>query len=100
MENETTQKRKPENVPYVVFDDMVANYQWIIKKLVWALIVAIVLLFVSNVVWILEWCSYDYDSAETTLESDGDNNNLSNYMLGDGGVIYGSKDYSTKEDAN
>lgn len=98
MENNTTQKRKPENVPYVVFDDMVANYQWIIKKMVWALIVTVVLMFVSNAAWLWAWLQYDYSSTETTVESDG--NSVANYTGGDGGVIYDSTGDGQENDPN
>lgn len=94
---ENTQGRKPENVPYIVYSDTVANYHWVIKKLVIALIVAVVMVFASNAAWLWIWQSYDYASTETTMESDGSNNKLSNYMLGDGGVIYGGEDYSPKD---
>lgn len=92
------QKRKPDNVPYVVFDDMVANYQWIIKKMVWALIVAIALMFISNMAWLFVWQMYDYSSTETTVESDG--NSVANYTGGDGGVIYGGTSNGQEDDQN
>ena len=92
-----TQDRKVENVPYVVYSDTVANYHWVIKKLVIALIVAVVMVFASNVAWLVAWMQYDYASTETTMESDGSNNKLASYTFGDGGVIYGGEDYSPKD---
>lgn len=92
------QKRKPDNVPYVVFDDMVANYQWIIKKMVYALIVVVLLMFISNAAWLYSWMQYDYSSTETTVESDG--NSVANYTGGDGGVIYGGTSNGQENDPN
>ena len=98
MGNDTMQTHKPDNVPYVVFTDMVANYQWIIKKMVYALIVAIALMFISNAAWLYAWLQYDYSSTETTVESDG--NSVANYTGGDGGVIYGSTSDSQEDSQN
>ena len=85
--------RKTESVPYVVYSDTVANYHWVIRKLVIALIVTVVLMFASNAIWIFEWCSFDYKSTETTVESDGDG--VANYTGGDGGVMYVGESDST-----
>lgn len=80
-------ERAPQAVPYVVFCDTVANYQWVIKKLVIALVIVVFMMFASNLAWLFVWQSYDYSSTETTLESDG--NGIANFTGGDGGVIYG-----------
>lgn len=78
---------KPDNVPYIVYSDTVANYQWVIKKLIIALVLVVVLMFVSNIAWLWVWQSYDYASEETVVESDGDS--IANYTGGNGGVVYG-----------
>lgn len=84
---------RPDNVPYVVYSDTVANYHWIIRKLVIALVVSCILgLFAtvgSNMVWLYTWQQYDYSSEETVVESDG--NSIANYTGGDGGVNYGGE---------
>ena len=88
MENEREQK--PVTVPYIVYSDTVANYHWVIKKLVIALIIVVFLMFASNAAWLYVWQSYDYSSTETTVESDG--NSIANYTGGDGGVVFGGED--------
>lgn len=80
-------ERKPDSVPYIVYSDTVANYHWVIKKLVWAIVIVVILLVVSNLAWLYVWQSYDYSSTETTLESDG--NSIANFTGGNGGVRIG-----------
>ena len=94
MENEN----KPVSVPYVVYADTVANYHWVIKKLVIALVVVVCLMFASNLAWLIVWQSYDYSSVETTLESDG--NSIANYTGGDGCVVYGGESYNPQDNSD
>ena len=93
MEQGDKPVRKTESVPYVVYSDTVANYHWVIRKLVIALIVAIVLMFAGNAIWLYVWLQYDYSSTEATVESDGDG--VANYTGGDGGVMYVGESDST-----
>lgn len=81
------EKEQPTTVPYVVYSDTVANYHWVIRKLVIALVVAVFLMFASNAAWLYVWQLYDYTSDETVVESDG--NSVANYTGGDGGVTIG-----------
>lgn len=94
MDNE----QRPVAVPYVVYADTVANYQWVIKKLVIALVIVVFMMFASNMGWLWVWQSYDYSSTETTLESDG--NSVANYTGGDGGVVYGGESDGQENDQN
>lgn len=87
------EEHRPDSVPYVVYSDTVANYHWVIKKLIIALVVSAVLglvaTVVSNLAWLRVWEQYDYSSEETVVESDG--NSIANYTGGDGGVNYGGE---------
>ena len=78
---------RQNSVPYVVYSDTVANDHWVIKKLVWAIVIVVCLLFASNLAWLWAWVQYDYTSTETTLESDG--NSIANFTGGNGGVRIG-----------
>lgn len=84
---------RPNSVSYVTYSDMIANYQWIIRKLVKALVVSSILGLLatvgSNMAWLYTWQQYDYSSEETVVESDG--NSIANYTGGDGGVNYGGE---------
>ena len=61
-----------------------------IRRLIVALIIAIVLIFASNAMWLYAWLQYDYVSEETSttteiqLHADGDSN--ANY-IGENGDI-------------
>lgn len=63
------------SVPYIAYESAIASSERHIKRLWIALIVSIVLFFASNVIWLIEWTSYDYiDEVETTYTQDGDTN--------------------------
>lgn len=91
-------EQRPTTIDYIVYRDAIADNRWVIKRLVVALIVAIALLFVSNMAWLYAWNQFDYSSTETTLESDG--NSVANYTGGDGGVVYGGESNGTENDPN
>ena len=95
MNTDNKNAEKPLSVPYVVYSDTVSNDQWVIKKLIIALVIVVCLLFASNLAWLWAWQQYDYSSTETTLESDG--NSIANYTGGDGGVVYGVESDSTQD---
>ena len=87
---------RPDNVPYVVYSDTVANYHWVIKKLVIAIIVSAVLGLVatagSNLAWLWVFQSYDYSTEETVTTVDSEGDGIANYTGGNGGVNIGEGD--------
>lgn len=77
----------PESVPYIVHESSMARMERQIKRGLIALIVAVVLLFASNGLWLLAWNSYDYTSEEVIIDSqDGGN---AHYIGNDGDIING-----------
>ena len=66
----------------------------VIKKLLTALIVTILLLFASNIAWLVAWCQYDYSTIEVTHDSE--NSGDCNYIGEKGDISYGETD--CKED--
>lgn len=62
-------KKQAEPVPFVAFEEMEAREERKQKRLLVALLVSVVLLFVSNALWLWAWTSYDYVSEEITVES-------------------------------
>ena len=94
----TMTDKQPVTVPYVVYCDTVANYHWVIKRLVIALVIVVALMFASNMAWLWVFQSYDYSTTETILESDG--NSVANYTGGNGGVNYGGESNSAEDDQN
>ena len=57
------------SVPYIVFESAEARADRRNKRLVIALVITIILLFLSNAIWVYEWMFYDYVSTETIIEA-------------------------------
>lgn len=74
--NDSPEVTVVNNVPYIVYESAVASHERITKRLFFALIFCIVLLFVSNALWLYHWCQYDYTSTETTYTQDGEGLNI------------------------
>lgn len=71
-------------VPYIVYESAQMRSERHIKRLVIALIISIVLIFVSNVLWLYAWSQYDYTSEEVTYSQDGEGmNNINTGSQGD-----------------
>ncbi len=88
-----------ENVPFIVFEGQMARNERQIKRLVIALIVAIVLMFASNAIWLYAWCQYDYGVTESVDLNATEGN--ANYIGNDGEITNGTypsnKDLFQKE---
>ena len=97
MEN-SNKKELPSSVPYVVYRDSIDDNRWVVKRLTVALIVAISLMFASNLAWLWVFQSYDYSTVETTVDSEGDG--IANYTGGDGGVTTYGESNSPKDNPN
>lgn len=71
-------KNNKKDVPYIVHEAALAREERHIKRLVIALVTAIVLMFLSNAIWIWAWTSYDYASEESTYtyQQDGEGVNI------------------------
>lgn len=96
MENKT--------VPYLIHEGCLARDERIIKRLVISLILAIVLMFASNGLWLYAWMQYDYveettsetTTTTTTTNTTQDGDGLNIYSGGD--VNYGTDDNSDEND--
>lgn len=67
-----------KSVSYIVYEGEQARNERNIKRLVTALIIAIVLIFASNAVWLYCWMQYDYlyENTTYTYEQDGQGLNI------------------------
>lgn len=64
------------------------------KRLVIALVLAVLLIFASNALWLYAWTQYDYSSEEIVVDAtDG----IANYIGRDGDIANGT-DYGTQTD--
>lgn len=75
-------------IPYIVYESAEAKAERTGRRLIVALIIAVVLLFASNALWLYAWNQYDYVSeAETetvTYKQDGEGyNNINTGTQGD-----------------
>ena len=73
----------PENVPYIVHETAMARNERNVKRMIIAIVMAIVLLFASNALWLWAWMQYDYESYEAVTDNGGDAN-----IIGNDGDIY------------
>lgn len=76
MDCNSCKERQPKDVPYIVHESAMARNERTIKRLVIALIIAVFLIFASNVAWLYVWQLYDYSSEETVYTQDGKGVNI------------------------
>lgn len=76
-------------IPYAVFESAETRSHKTVKRLIIALIIAIVMVFASNAIWLYAWCQYDYESTET-ITVDG-KDGVANYLNGDGSIVNGER---------
>ena len=87
-------------VPYVVHEATVARQERQIKRMWIAIIVLAVAWFLTNMIWIGVFSSYDYSSEEVIIEADQDGEGVN--IVGGGNVDYGaeSKDNNSQKEAD
>ena len=73
-------------IPYIAFEAEMARHERTIKRLLIALVVAVALLFVSNVAWLFFFNQFDYATDTVTQELDTGN---ANYIGEDGNINNG-----------
>ena len=97
----------PANVPYIVYESAMARSERHTRRLIVALVIAIVLIVASNMAWLWAWMQYDYTSEETTTtetttydySQDGEGTNIigSNNEVGD---VAETNDNQNEENSN
>lgn len=70
---EEVKNKTPENVPYIVYESTQARNERHIKRLVAALIIAIIMIFASNFMWLAYINQYDFAEYEYTQGGRGVN---------------------------
>ena len=73
-----------KDVPYIVYESEAARHERTIKRLVRALVLAILMIMVSNLAWLWVFNQYDFTSESYTVENDGNSN-----LLGAGASMNG-----------
>lgn len=92
------------NVSYLVHEGVVARLERTNKRIVFALIMSIFLLFASNMAWLWAWTQYDYSGTATTNETsriivDADDG-VANYIGNDGSIVNGTDSGDSQENDN
>lgn len=65
-----------KDIPYIVFESVQTKNDILVRRLVKALVLTVILLFISNAAWLYAWCQYDYTGTETTYSQDGEGLNI------------------------
>lgn len=81
MEERTT-------IPYIVHEGTMVRMERQIKRITVALIVTVILMFVSNALWLYAWTQYDYTSTQS-VDIDGKQGNA-NYVENGGSIVNGT----------
>ena len=84
-------------IPFVAHEAEVSRQERQIKRMWIALIVAIALMFFTNIIWVGVFSSYDYSSEEIIV--DAEDNGNANY-IGQDGNIYNGEDNSAETQEN
>lgn len=71
-----TEEENMLTVPYVAHQSAAARQERQIRRMWIALVVAIALIFASNVIWLYAWMQYDYSSEEIIYQQDGQGTNI------------------------
>ena len=95
--NDTVELRDMPPVPFAAHEAEVARQERHIKRMWIALIVAISLMFLTNMMWVGVFNSYDYSSEEIIV--DAEDNGNANY-IGQDGNIYNGEDNSAETQEN
>lgn len=69
-------ENNPLQVPYIVYESAQARSERMNRRLVIALVIAVILIFASNALWLWAWMQYDYTGEETVYTQDGQGINV------------------------
>lgn len=86
-------------VPLYIYEGTTARFERVNKRLIIALIITIILLFLSNIAWLWYINQYDFISEEITYSQDGQGFNNINTGL-QGGVRYEPTSSNPQESEN
>jgi uncharacterized paraquat-inducible protein A len=92
-----TEEEKMMTVPYIAHQSAAARQERQIRRMWIALIVAIALMFFTNMIWVGVFSSYDYSSEEIIV--DAEDNGNANY-IGQDGNIYNGENNSAETQEN
>ena len=83
-------------VPYIVWEGEKARDERRHRRDFIIKLVLIILLFLSNAIWLYAWMQYDYVGETETITVDGGERGMASYIGRDGDISYG-EDCSTQD---
>ncbi len=83
----TEEVQYENSVPYIAHESMMARDERHIRRLIYALIVSVLLLFISNLAWLYFFNQFEYSSEETVTVDGKDG--IANYIGNDGTINNG-----------
>lgn len=83
----TNKNESPKEVPYIVYEASMGRAERIIKRLIIALIAAVILIFASNGIWLWYISQYDFETYTYDFTTDGGGN--ANFIGEDGDIYNG-----------
>ena len=75
------------NIPYIAFEAEMARHERTIKRLLIALVVAVALIFISNIAWL--WFFNQFDIIGDTVQLESNEAGNASYMGGSGVIDNG-----------
>lgn len=91
-----TEEEKMMTVPYIAHQSAAARQERQIRRMWIALIVAIALMFFTNMIWVGVFSSYDYSSEEYIYTQDGEGTNI----IGDSNNVNGAETDNSEKEAD
>lgn len=88
------------DVPYAVFEGSQIRHERTVKRLIIALIVAVILIFASNAIWLYAWCQYDYEGDTQSQVTVDAKDGVANYVGNNGDITNGKDNSSDKEETD
>ena len=85
-------------IPYIVYEATMSRVERHAKRMIIALLLTIILLFISNGLWLYAWMQYDYIGTDSTITVDA-KDGTANYIGNDGEIVNG-KDNCKEKDTN
>lgn len=93
---ECSEQKKLETIPYFAHEGDMARMERTVRRLWVAVLVAITLIFASNLAWLWCWMQFDYVSTESSVDVNA-KYGVANYIGNDGDIVNG-KDQGNETD--
>lgn len=65
-------------IPYIAYESEMARHERTVKRLIWSLVLAVLLVVISNACWLYVLSGYEYvdETTTTTVTQDGKGQNV------------------------